>query len=90
MHLLFTRHMKIARCYRFLSGLWFKHKKDCKEVAVCSIGMEVVMSEEKKIVTHWEHTFLKTSTSYPHYMNFMRKQAYSHRAQFNNNQSTGV
>lgn len=48
MHLLFTRHMKIARCYRFLSGLWFKHKKDCKEVAVCSIGMEVVMSEEKK------------------------------------------
>jgi len=48
MHLLFTRHVKIARCYRYLSGLWLKHKKDHKEAAVCSIGMEVVMSEKKK------------------------------------------
>lgn len=52
MHLLFTRNMKIARCYRYLSGLWHKRKKDCKEVVVCSIGMEVVMLEEKKRLKH--------------------------------------
>ncbi|NXO44082.1 TENA protein, partial [Locustella ochotensis] len=39
---------------------------------VCSVGMEVAMSEKKKIVTHWEFTFPKTPTSNPHSMNFMR------------------
>lgn len=34
---------------KILQGLWSKaHKKNHKEVAVCSIGMEVVMLEEKK------------------------------------------
>lgn len=47
MHLLFTGHMKIARCCRYLSGLWLKHKTDCQEGAVCSNGMEVVMSKKK-------------------------------------------
>lgn len=70
MHLLFTGHMKIARCCRYLSGLWLKHKTDCQEGAVCSNGMEVVMSEKKKIVTHWEYTFPKTSTSYPYLHEF--------------------
>lgn len=50
MHLLFTRHMEIARYYRDLLGLWFKaQKKDRKEVTACSAGMEVVMLEKKRL-----------------------------------------
>jgi len=83
MHLLFTRHMEIARYYRDLLGLWFKaQKKDRKEVTACSAGMEVVMLEKKKIATHWEYTLLKTSTCYPYYVNFTRKLGCSPRPQF--------
>lgn len=57
MQLLFTRRMKIARCCRYSSAFWFKHKKDCKDVVDCNIGMEVVMSEKKRTVAHWEYSF---------------------------------
>lgn len=78
MHLLFTRHVRIARWYKSSSALWFNHKTDCKDAVVSSIGMEVVMWEKKKkIVTHWECTCLKTCSFCSSYMNIMRKQAYS-------------